>query len=110
MGELGSFAWMLDEPFPWLIAIFAIGIAALAIVIFLWSFRVKRLVFLKSVVCPETKRRAAVELLAVAGDMRRYHDVRVCSLLGRREQIFCGKRCLISSEVRDAPFILVKKL
>lgn len=110
MGEISSFAWMLDEPMPWLIAIVAIGVTALAIGIFLWSFRVKRLVFLKSVVCPETKRRAAVELLALSGGMQRYHDVRVCSLLGRQEIILCEKHCLVSSEVRDAPYIIVKKL
>ena len=71
---------ILDDPLPWIIAALTIVGSAIAFLIFLWFFRVTRLIFLKSISCPEEKRRATVELIAQVGELGPYRHVRACSL------------------------------
>jgi len=100
---------MLDEPLPWLIAVLTIIGPALAFVGFLWLFRVKRLLFLKSIPCPEDKRGAMVELVAQVGETGPYRDVRRCSLRLEEKEISCRKTCLASPAAREAPYIAVRR-
>lgn len=101
---------LLDEPLAWTIAALTIVGPATFFLLFLWFFRVTRLIFVKEISCPETKRRAVVELLAQVGEMAPYRGVRACSVLEGQRGITCGGSCLSSSEVRKAPYIVVQKL
>ena len=98
---------MLDEALPWVLATLTIVLPASAFLIFLWSFRVTRLVFLKTITCPETKRRATVQLVAHRGEIETYREVRACSLLENERGITCGKICLTSPQVLAEPYILL---
>lgn len=99
---------ILDEPLPWLLATLTIGLPVTGFLIFLWSFRVTRLVFLKSITCPETGRGAAVELIAHRGEVESYRDVRACSLPENERRITCKKACLTSPQVLAEPYISVR--
>lgn len=101
---------MLEDPLPWIIAALTIMGPAFAFMGFLWFFRVKRLLFLKSISCPVVKRRAAVELIAQVGELGDYHDVRGCSLLELEKDLNCHKACMAAPEVLKAPYIVVRKL
>jgi hypothetical protein len=87
-----------------------IVLPAIGFLLFLWSFRVTRLIFLKSITCPETRRGATVELLAHRGQVGTYQDVRACSLPENERGITCGKVCLTSPEVLAEPYISVRKV
>lgn len=100
---------ILDEPLPWLLAMLTIVLPATGFLIFLWSFRVTRLIFLKSITCPETRRGATVELIAHRGEVVTYREVRACSLPENEREITCGKVCLTSPEVLAEPYISVRK-
>lgn len=99
---------MLDDPLAWWLAALMIVLPAIGFLIFLWSFRVTRLVFLKSITCPGTKREATVELVAHRGEVETYRDVLACSLPENERGITCRKSCLTSPEVRAAPYIVVR--
>lgn len=100
---------MLEDPLPWIIAALTIIGPALAFMGFLWLFRVKQLVFLKSIRCPEDKREAMVELVAQVGETGSYRDVRRCSLRLEEKEITCRKTCLTSPAAREAPYIAVRR-
>ena len=104
-----TFLSILEDPLPWIAVLLIIGLA-LASVGFLWFFRVKRLLVLKDIACPEVKRRAVVELIAQLGEPGGYHDVRRCYLLELGKNLNCHKACLMAPEVLTAPFLVVKKL
>ena len=104
-----TFLSILEGPLPWIAVLLIIGLA-LAFVGFLWFFRVRRLLFLKDIICPVVKRRAVVELIAEVGELGGYHDVRRCSLLELGKNLDCQKACLMAPEVLTAPFLVVKKL
>jgi hypothetical protein len=101
---------MLDEPLAWVIAALTIMGPALGFMAFLWIFRVRRLTFIKSILCPKLNRRAAVELIAHVGDVGGYRDVRRCSLLEMEKSFDCHKDCLTLAEVFEAPYIGVRKV
>ena len=109
MDYLTFLSSILEAPLPWIAVLLIIGFA-LAFVGFLWFFRVKRLLVLKDIACPEVKRRAVVELIAQVGELEGYDDVRRCSLLELGKDLNCQKVCLTAPEVFQAPFLLVKKL
>jgi len=99
----------LENPLLGIAALLIIGLA-LAFLGLLWFFRVRRLLVLKDITCPEVKRRAVVELIAQLGEPGGYHDVRRCSLLELGKNLDCQKACLMAPEVLTAPFLVVKKL
>jgi hypothetical protein len=63
---------ILDDPLAWIIAWLIVLILALSFVSFLWLFRVTRVVFLKDITCPETNRKAVVDLIAHVGELGPY--------------------------------------
>jgi len=99
-----------DEPLPWIIAGFTIVAPAIGFLILLWFFRASRLLFLKSIVCPETERRATVRLITHVAEPGPYHDVRTCSLPENERELACRKSCLTAREVLEAPYIVARKL
>lgn len=98
-----------DDPFPWVFAGFVIFGSAIIFLIFLWLFRVRHLIFVKNIFCPERKRRAMVELVAQVGELGPYRDIRACSLEEGEKGVTCRKSCLTSPAVLEAPYISVKK-
>ena len=98
-----------DDPFPWLFAGFVVFGSAIIFLIFLWLLRVRRLIFVKNIVCPERKRHAMVELVAQVGELGSYRDIRTCSLEEGEKGVTCQKCCLTFPAVIDAPYISVKK-
>ena len=63
-----TFLPLLEDPLLWITALIIIG-SALAFMGFLWFFRVRRLLVLKDITCPDVKRRAVVELIAQLGEL-----------------------------------------
>lgn len=109
MGGPLFIASFLDEPLAWIIAALTIVGPAIFFFLFLWFFRVNRLIFVKEISCPETKRRAVVELIAQVGEVGPYRGVHACSVLKGEKGIICGKSCLTSPAVIEAPFVMVSK-
>jgi len=99
----------MEEPLPWILAAFTLLFAAVGFVLFLWFFRVKRLVYLKSITCPERDRRATVTLIARVGESGAYRDVKSCSILEGEKELSCRKSCLTSPAVIAAPSIVAWK-
>jgi len=99
----------LDDPLPWVIAVLIIGGTAIAFLAFLWFFRVTRLLVRKKISCPEERRRATVELITRVGELGPYRDVRSCTLRQGEKGFNCGKSCLTSSQVLEAPFLAIRK-
>ena len=106
---LPSFPFIFDDPYPWLIAAYLVVGPVIIFLIFLWLFRVRHLIFVKNIFCPERKRRAMVELVAQVGELGSYRDIRACSLEEGEKGVTCRKSCLTSPAVLEAPYISVKK-
>lgn len=100
---------MLEDPRPWILAGFTILGPAIAFFVFLWFFRVNRLIIKKSVSCPEQRRLATVELITHIGELGPYRDVRFCSLQQGGKEATCRKGCLNSFTVQEAPFISIQR-
>ncbi len=99
-----------DDHFPWVFAGFVIFGSAIIFLIFLWLFRVRHLIFVKNIFCPERKRRAMVELVAQVGELGSYRDIRACSLEEGEIGVTCRESCLTSATVLEVPYISVRKL
>jgi hypothetical protein len=100
---------LLDDPLPWVIAVLTLGGMAMAIFGLLWFFRVTRLIMTKNIPCPEQRRWATVELIVRVGELGRYREVRSCSLQKEDKGFTCGKACLTSPQVLQAPLIGLRK-
>ena len=109
MDGVTLFSSMLDDPLPWVIAGLTMVAPAIFFLFLLWSLRVTRLLFLKSIDCPETGRGATVGLIAHVGELGSYRDVRACSLPPNEREITCRKACLTTATVREAPYIIVRR-
>lgn len=106
---LPSFPFIFDDPFPWVVAGYLIVAPGIIFLIFLWLFRVRYMIFVKNIFCPEKKRRARVELVAQVGELGSYRDIRACSLEEGGEGVTCRKSCLTLPPILKAPYISVKK-
>ncbi len=109
MDLLILFLSMFDDPRPWIISGLTIAGSAVGFLIFLWLFRVTRLIVRKKITCPEEKRRATVDFTTQVGEVGSYHDVISCSLQNGQKAIACRKACLSSPAVLEAPFLSIKK-
>ncbi len=105
MDYLTFLSSMLEDPLPWIIAALTIVGPSVALLGLLWLFRVGRLVVVKSVICPEKRCRATVELISQVGEMGPYRGIGACSLLLGENEVVCQKSCLISSAVLEAPLL-----
>ena len=100
---------MFDDPRTWIIAGLMIVGPAVGFLIFLWLFRVTRLIVRKNITCPEEKRRATVDFTTQVGELGSYRDVISCSLQNEQKAIACRKGCLSSPAVLEASFLSIKK-
>ncbi len=109
MDLLTLFFSMFDDPRPWITAGLTITGPAIGFLIFLWFFRVIRLIVKKNITCPEEKRRAMLDFTTQVGELGPYRDVISCSLQNGQKAIACGKGCLSSPAVVEAPFISIQR-
>ena len=109
MDLLTLFLSMFDDPRTWIIAGLMIVGPAVGFLIFLWLFRVTRLIVRKNITCPEEKRRATVDFTTQVGELGSYRDVISCSLQNEQKATACRKGCFSSPAVLEASFLSIKK-